>query len=206
VKHVTLFPVRDKSGHWLALQLPQGTAGARTEQRLRAILSGRSVAMAIVEIAPAGDMLSPLPLALVLNHAEHAPPMLELIDPALAEPPGAARALPAPEPDDTAAPAIWPAAASSRRLLTGEIWDALLAAAELGIKPAEGDRAKRFAAFAGRAADAGLATLADACSALAGAEPPDVALRTLRLAHLCERMASFDRRLPLAAAVGRPAM
>jgi hypothetical protein len=78
-----------------------------------------------------------------------------------------------------------------------EIQDALLARAELGLPASTADSSRQFAAFEQRARDMGLGTLADSCSTVARADKRTAASAALRLAHLCDQLISFGRRLPL---------
>jgi hypothetical protein len=81
--------------------------------------------------------------------------------------------------------------------LTVEITDALLMLAELGLMRPRDDIHRQFTAFARLGRDAGLATLAAACSAVANARPVEMPGDMLRLYHLADRVASLSRRLPV---------
>jgi len=195
VRQTTVFPLQDCHGRWLATELPEKLGGSGAFDRLQAITAGGRVEMAIVEMIPAGDVFSPLPLALVVKAAPDASPVHILIDPRLGQP---IASVP-PRAGTRASEAVsgFATASSARQILVNEIADCLLAGTELGFATIEVERPKRFAAFAARARNAGLSALASGCSALAEARPHDAPGAALRLVHVCNRMTSFERRLPL---------
>jgi hypothetical protein len=187
----------------LALQVPHSTATAGTDSRLEAITAATPIEVAFVEVAPAGDSFRPIPLSLAIRPTPDAALGLTLLDPRLASIEGAGA-------DSASAGAAKGAGLQAERaasmgalpvspvgLLTSEVQDALLARCELGLAASPAHAAKPFAQHAARARNMGLGILADACHAVASAEPAGAARAALRLAHLNERLASMHRRLPL---------
>lgn len=197
VRQRTIWPLQDRLGRWLALQVPHSALYSGMAERLEALAAVSQLETVIAEIVPEGDKFTILPLTLLRRAAADGLQEHFLIDPRLTKADSFSNETAISDPSNDPEISIPLQVASARGLLLREIQDVLQGMAELGFSATVVDPERIFSSFSQRARDIGFSTLAEACAAVAHADAKSAARTALRLYHLSDRGLSIDRQLPL---------
>ncbi len=198
---LALADVKGRSVVIVSPRLPPRTSRAGQRDPLSALAACAAIEAIIVEAIPTQGEIELQPIAAFVRRRVDETPSVLVLDPRLMRtksdpgdngvsgtvgdirPPGHDRFATVTAPHD---PLF---------TLTGEITDALLALAELGLMRPQHDIHRQFTILSRAGRDAGLLTLSAACLGVANAEPANLPRSILILHHLADRVASLSRRL-----------